>query len=110
MTIAYLAHPLAGDVPGNLARAKRWLRWAITYHPQHLVLAPWIVEAELFDESDPDQRAAAMRRCKQFVMRCGELWLVGGRVSAGMAEEREIAELAGVVVRDLTHMGEEPTP
>jgi hypothetical protein len=42
------------------------------------------------------------------IERCDELWLVGGRVSPGMALEAEHARKHGVTVADFTHAGYEP--
>lgn len=106
MRTIYLAHPLAGDVASNLARARRWLQWAYRNHREVVVLAPWMHEVELLaeDDADPVVREAALRRCAVVARLCDEVWLVGGRVTPGM--EREAA--AARFVRDLTELGEEP--
>lgn len=110
MRLIYLAHPVSGDVPGNLARAKRWLAWANrTCGPDAYVIAPWIANIEAGeDDADPAARARGLRACCAVVEKCDELWLVGGRISDGMARERNTALVEMVTVRDLTAMGEEP--
>lgn len=107
MRVVYLAHPVAGDVPGNLARAKRWLRWVEERHSV-AVCAPWITACEVWDDADPEQREAGMQRNFAVLARCHEIWLVGGRISPGMARERDFAELLEIPAHDLTHLGEEP--
>ncbi len=47
-----------------------------------------------------------MARQLEIIARCDEVWLVGGRVSSGMAAERDVAKIAV----DLTRFGEEPDP
>ncbi len=108
--LIYLAHPVSGDVPGNLARAKRWLKWACLSFPDDEVIAPWITECEIFDDADPEQREQGLQRCERVVERCHVLILVGGRISSGMQREADAARAARYRTRviDLTHLGDEP--
>ena len=108
MRVVYLAHPLSGDVIGNLASAKRWVRWVETAYPDFAVVASWIVECEIWDDSDPEHRAAGLARDLAVIERCESLVLVGGRVSEGMAAEQRWAMSRGIPVLDLTHLGAEP--
>ncbi len=105
MTI-FLSHPVRGDIPANLARAKRWILWC--YRQGVSVVATWLIDCELLDDSDLAEREAGLRRNVELVSRCDELWLVGGRISEGMQREADAARAAGIPVRDLTHFGEEP--
>lgn len=107
--VAYVAHPVSGDVTANLARALRWLHWLSSGAPTTAFIAPWI--AGLMsgdDDSDPAVRARAIDHCATVVKRCDCIILCGGRVSAGMAIERDAMIVAGGKVVDLTHLGEEP--
>jgi len=106
MKLIYLAHPVSGDVLANVARAKLWLRWLTDSREEPAaVVAPWITEVELWDDDDPEQREAGLRRCLVMVERCDELWLTGGRVSEGMDRERRHAMKHGLTVVDVTAMG-----
>lgn len=105
--LLYLAHPVRGDVPGNLARARRWLRWLRTNaHPEAAIIAPWLLDIEVLgeDDGDPAQRERALQRCELVAQRCDVVVLVGGRISEGM--RREAAAAPAIV--DLTYLGEEP--
>jgi hypothetical protein len=107
--VFYVAHPVAGDVPANLARALRWLKWLSTTERETVHIAPWIsaiMSGE--DDSDPAARARGLRHDCLVVRRCDGIVLVGGRVSSGMAIERDAAHDAGLTVIDLTHLGDEP--
>lgn len=104
----YMAHPVAGDVAGNLARAHRWLRWLMDCCPDDAVIAPWIPGVVVGDDSDPAQRQRGLLDCAATSARCDGVILVGGRVSTGMAIERDAAIAAGREVRDLTVLGDEP--
>lgn len=103
--VLYLAHPVTGDVPGNLAKAKRWLRWAQTAFATCAVIAPWIAWIDLGDDDgDPAVRERGLQRDEAVVSRCDAILLVGGRVSTGMAREAKAAK----ATIDLTVLGEEP--
>ncbi len=109
LKVAYLAHPVGGDVLANLAKAKRWVRWLEETHLPHVAInAPWITECEIWDDDDPQQRADGMARDREIMIRCDLIILAGGKISNGMAGELRAAKLAGMEVIDLTHLGEEP--
>ena len=99
--VIYMAHPVSGDIPGNLAEARRWVR-ALEELFDVAVVASWITECEVWDDADPAERAAGLERDKAVIERCDELWLVGPRISTGMAVELTHARLHGVAVRNLT--------
>lgn len=109
MKLIYMCHPVAGDVPGNLARAKLWLRWLVENAPEPTaVIASWITEVEIWDDSKPTDREAGLARCRAVIERCDEVILVGGRVSSGMNMERTHARDHGIHVVDVTAMGPLP--
>jgi hypothetical protein len=88
--LAYMAHPISGDVPANVMRAKRWLAWLSRRYPDRAFVAPYIDWIEAGDEDgDPDQRERGLQRCCSVAARCEEFWAVGGRLSAGMNREVE---------------------
>ena len=110
MRVVYLAAPVAGAVAENVARAKRWLRWAWRI-PDIVPIAPWLTPVELFAadaDDDHEARELGLLRDCAVVARCDELWLVGGRISEGMRREAAAAARAGLVVTDLTGLGKEP--
>ncbi len=103
--VLYMAHPLGGDVPSNLARAMRWLRWLRKSFPETTFVAPWIaavVAGE--DDADPAQREAGLVDACAVVALLDGVVLVGGRISTGM--QREVSWT--IVAYDLTELGDEP--
>jgi hypothetical protein len=107
--IAYVAHPVSGDVTANLARALRWLAWLTRTEPNTTFIAPWIaaiMSGE--DDSDPVVRARGLAHDVIVVKRCDAIVLCGGRVSQGMAMERDAMMAIRGRVIDMTHLGEEP--
>lgn len=101
-----MAAPAAGVTAAehleNLARAKRWFAWIA--EGGNAVIADWIIYCEVWNDFDPCHR----ERGFALIRRCDEYWMVGGRVSSGMARGRAVAEAAGVPVVDMTPYGEEP--
>lgn len=103
--VIYLAHPLGGDVDNNLKRAKAWLKFMVDGNPWVAFNTQWIVECELWDDADPEQRRQGLKRCLAAVERCDELWMVGPRISDGMQMERQHAKAFGLRIVDYTHAG-----
>lgn len=107
--VVYVAHPVAGDVPGNVARAKRWLHWLVKSDPTIAFIAPWIAHLEAdHDDADPVQRERGLLDAIATVRRCDGIVLVGGRISPGMLLELEAAVEAGRTIIDWTYLGDDP--
>lgn len=104
LKIIYMAHPLAGDVEGNINRAKCWMRWIEEKHTDSAVSAGWILDAEIWGD-EAEHRAAGLRRDLARLERCDELWLVGPSLTPGMALEQEHAKKVGLRIRDFTSLG-----
>jgi hypothetical protein len=105
--LTYIAAPLAGpDRDVNIARALRWVAWA-AQQPGVVPVATWISLTQVWHET-PENRTRGLALDCSLIERCGRLWLVGGRISAGMAIEAEHARSCGIDVRDLTGLGLEP--
>lgn len=106
MKIVYVAAPLNAPtregIEENRARASRWVAWiARTFGVA--TVCTWIVLSGEWEETD-ENLALGLRIDVELVEASEEAWLVGGRVSSGMA--METAEHP--VVRDLTFLGAEP--
>ena len=104
MRVVYMAHPVSGDVEGNLLRAERWMVWlqAVAFAPGHAVIAPWLHELRVLRLSDqePEARELALRRCEAVAALCDAVVLCGGRISEGMGREaraaRDVIDLTGI--------------
>lgn len=115
--LAYVSHPIAGDVHANAARAKRWLVW-LQNHPRFAdkiaFIAPYIslIEMGADDDTDPAVRSRALRQDCAVAVRCDFVFLVGGRLSSGMKSERDVLQsaLGGDTdcIVDLLFLGPEP--
>lgn len=99
--VVYIAHPLGGgpDREQNRRNASQWVAWAARRGVAPI--ADWIILSGEFDEC-PENRALGLSIDLALIERCQELWLVGGRISPGMAIERDHAIAMGVRVLDFT--------
>jgi hypothetical protein len=104
--VVYIAHPL-GDNPhkrqSNRAYAAQWCAWAAE-HCGVCPVAMWIVLSGIWHESKK-YRNLGLSLDKVLLARCDEVWLVGGSISPGMAEEALAAQELSIPVIDLTDLG-----
>ncbi|MDQ3276637.1 MAG: hypothetical protein M3Q39_16805 [Actinomycetota bacterium] len=106
--VVYLAHPLGGDVEGNAARARRWLRWLMDSEPSVAFCCPWLPFVDVGDDDSPPARARGLRDDVAIAARCDGIVLCGGDVTPGMQLELDAVVAAGGWVADLTFLGAEP--
>jgi len=71
-------------------------------------IAPWILNVEIFDDSDPEQRELGLQGCEAVILRCDAVALVGGVQSAGMAREAAFARENGIEIISFLRHGVEP--
>lgn len=110
----YVAHPVSGDVKGNIQNVIRWIHWLTLNDPSRVYIAPWVAEVQAFDKdiggAEPD--AAFYDRVLaddcDVVRHLDGVLMVGGKVSRGMALERQAALDAGLKVVDLSPLREPP--
>lgn len=105
MKIVYIAHPLGqgADREGNRANAAHWVAWAADQGVAPI--ADWVILSGVWSE---DRREEGLAIDKALIEVCDEVWLVGGRISPGMAAEKAHAGVCGITVRDYTHLGSRP--
>lgn len=92
--LVYLAHPVGGDVDGNVKRALAWLAWLRRGEPGRAIVAPWIAGILAGEnDDDPEQRERGLLDCETTCERVDGIVLVGGRISSGMQREIERVKL-----------------
>lgn len=99
MKIAYIAHPISGDIKGNLDKIKNIVR-EINLTEDVVPFAPYWLDCHALDDSIPEERARVIKNDhalfeKKFI---DEVWLYGDRISHGMWEEIKLADKLGVVI------------
>ena len=104
--VVYIAHPLGSgpERETNRQNASKWVAWAAKTFGV-APIADWII---LSGEWSEDLRELGLFIDKTLIERCDAVWLCGGRVSPGMAIERDHALEHGVAVVDLIHYGPLP--
>lgn len=112
--VVYLAHPVGATtvegISAHLRRARRWY-WRLRAAAPWVVSCPWMCEVLACIEAnvaEADGRDAGIANMCRLIDGCDAIVLVGGRVSTGMAIERDHAVKRGLRVIDLTDLGDEP--
>ena len=95
MRVLYLAHPVAGDVERNVRDAKRWWRW-LSERFDVAIASTWVAEVTMWDDADPRQREAGLRRCMAILSRADGVLCVGPKISSGMSREMAQAQRIGI--------------
>lgn len=109
MRLVYMAHPVSSPgVEHNLMQARYWVRSIYDARPDVAVLAHWIVDCEVLDDSNEEHRHLGFAHDFAIIERCDEVWLVGKRVSGGMLREAEHARTLGIPVRQIETIADIP--
>ena len=92
-TIAYIAHPIAGDVMGNIEKIMEIVREINLTEPDVVPFAPYVIDVLALDDDKPEERAIGIDNCIRILMSgiVNELWIYGDRISGGMLAEIEMA-------------------
>lgn len=64
-------------------------------------IAPHLLYPQMLDDSEPEQRAIALKLGHRLLSVCQEVWACGSRISSGMAGEIALAETLCIPVRYL---------
>lgn len=72
--LVYVAHPLAGDVSGNIERVKQICRLIAASYPDVVPVSPILLNSYL---REPEDRERALAYCLAVLPHCRELWLTG---------------------------------
>lgn len=99
MKVVYMAHRLGAgpEREENRRIAAEWAAWLCEAYDV-AVVADWIVLSGIWPET---MREKGLAIDFALIARCDEVWLVGDRVSAGMALEAAEARRLGKPVVDL---------
>lgn len=98
--LVYICSPLAGDMDGNMEKARRYCKFAV--RSGAIPLAPHLLFPQFMDDTDSDERALAMFMNMVLLGKCDQLWVFGKTISEGMAAEIGKAEKRGMVIRYFT--------
>jgi hypothetical protein len=105
MRIVYIAHPISGDVKGNLEKIRLILRYINLNMPDVVPFAPYWIDCHALDDTVPAERERGIKNDHEFLTRgfIDEMWLYGDRISNGMSHEIALAEKQGIPVFSMTN-------
>lgn len=100
MKICYIAHPISGDVKGNIKKVISIVREINLAHPDVVPFVPYLSDLYALDDSNSAERERGLRN-GLFLLKKGfidEIWLYGDRISNGMRAELNIAKEYGIKI------------
>lgn len=99
----YPAHPVSGDVEGNLARVRAIVR-KLHFMPGVMPVAPYVADCGILDDSILEEREMGMKTAEEYFRRgmIDEVWLYGPKISNGMKGEILLAWDYGLPVVAMT--------
>lgn len=100
--IVYIAHPIGGDVEGNVKRVLSIVR-ELSVINDVIPFAPYIVDVMALYDSIPEEREIGMMH-NRHLFHLGiidEVWLYSGRISSGMQKEIDWANELNIPVKQM---------
>lgn len=92
MKTIYIAHPINGDVNGNVEKI---LAICARIHSKNIApIVPYLIYLRYLDDDDQIDRRLGMDASNECFRRkfIDEVWLFGDKISQGMAEEIKLAK------------------
>ena len=102
MKTVFIAHPISGDIQGNI---KHILQICRKVHSKETIpIAPYLVSLQyLNDEVTEDRELGILANLECFHRNyIDELWLFGDRVSPGMEQEIRLAKELSIPIKPKT--------
>lgn len=98
--VAYIAHPIAGDVLQNLENIKNIVREINLTQPDVVPFAPYWLDCHALNDDILEERKRGIKNGIELLKRgfVDEMWLYGNCISNGMSHEIIIATLNGIKV------------
>lgn len=100
MKVAYIAHPVGGDIQKNLAAILKIVRYVNLQEPDVVPFAPYLVDCQALDDRIHEERQRGIKNDialfhKGFI---DEVWVYGTHISRGMQAEIDLATRLGIPV------------
>lgn len=98
--IVYIAHPIGGDIDGNLKDLFRIFRKLNLEYPNIVPIAPYVADVLSLKDHVQSERAKGMTNTMALLESgmIDEVWLTGELVSPGMQEETESCKRLNIPV------------
>lgn len=102
LPLVYICSPYAGDVDHNVTNARIYSRFAVDNNA--IPIMPHLLYPQFMDDSREEERELAMHFNYVLLGKCTELWVCGGLVSQGMAQEIGLARKRRMKIRWFDHV------
>lgn len=91
--ITYIAHPISGDIEGNVKKILDIVREINLNEPEVIPFVPYLADVLSLDDSMPDQRKRGINNNSVYLNSgiISELRVYGEKISKGVAEEIALA-------------------
>jgi hypothetical protein len=89
MKVVYIAHPISGDVKGNISKIIEIVRKINIEHPNIVPFVPYLADCLAMRDNIPEERERGIENARILFERrfIDEIWLYGDRLSNGMVNE-----------------------
>lgn len=95
MPVVFISSPYAGDVEGNIRKARRYCRFAL--ESGYIPVAPHLLFPQFMNEKSERRKAMFMNLV--LLSKCSEFWYFGNEITSGMDIERERARKRKMTIR-----------
>ena len=104
MIVAYICHPISGDIHGNLKKIVAIARMINLEEPQVVPFVPYFIDMHCLNDKDPRERARGIFNDTELIRRkfIDEIRLYGPRISTGMWHEIRLAQELGIKICPMT--------
>lgn len=104
MKVAYIAHPISGDVKGNLKLIESIGRKINIEEPDTVPFAPYFFDCHCLDDDIHKERVRGILNNRELFKKgfIDELRLYGNRISSGMMHEISLAKELGIEIKPMT--------
>lgn len=96
MELVYVVSPYRGDTEANTELAKRVCAMALA--EGKVPYASHLFFPQFLDDNDPEEREAGMKAGLEMMQLATEVWVVGNRITDGMAKEIGRANELGIPI------------
>ncbi len=104
MKIIYIAHPISGNIKGNLEKIKQIVRQLNLKHDDIVPFAPYWLDCHALDDDNPLERERGIKNDIAFFEKgvINEVWLYGDKISNGMRNEINLAIKLNIPVKAMS--------
>lgn len=104
MKVAYIAHPIGGNVKHNLEMVRKIVRFINLDEPETVPFAPYWLDCHALDDNVPVERLRGIKNDIELLKRgfIDEIRLYGNRISNGMWAEINLGKKLGIPIVPMT--------